>query len=42
MLKSDRVLINGLWSAALRLVPDQFIQKFKAMSIIIYGINGTS
>ena len=40
MLKSDRVLINGLWSAALLLVPDKFIQKFSAMSII--GINGTS
>ena len=41
MLKSDRVLINGLWSAALRFVPDQFIQKFSAMSIIIYRINGS-
>ena len=35
MLKSDEVLSNGLWSAALRFVPNQFIQKFSAMSLII-------
>ena len=38
MLKSDPVLIDGLWSAVLRFMSDLFIQKLLAMSISFTGL----